>query len=89
MQLPYCLVNVFSFEKWPLTDYVAERFSVCEMRMLRYCLGISLEKHKTNESIRQEANVMSVFDLRRRRRLQCLHVCRREEYDDLRRVHEK
>ena len=89
MQLPYCLGNVFSSERWPLTDYLAERFSVCEMRMLRYCLKISLEKHKTNESIRQEANVMSVLDLMRRRRLQWFgHMCRREEDDDIRRVHE-
>ena len=57
--------------------------------MLRYCLRISLEEHKTNESIRQEANVMSVLDLMRRRRLQWFgHVCRREEDDDIRRVHE-
>ena len=82
-------VLLYGAETWPLTDYLAERFSVCEMRMLRYCLGISLEEHKTNESIRQEANVMSVLDLMRRRRLQWFgHVCRREEDDDIRRVHE-
>ena len=78
-------VLLYGAETWPLTDYLAERFSVCEMRMLRYCL----EEHKTKESIRQEANVMSALDLMRRRRLQWFgHVCRREEDDDIRRVHE-
>jgi len=29
------------------------------MRMLPYCLGYTLEEHKTNESIRQKAKVMN------------------------------
>ena len=56
-------VMLYGAETWPLTDYLAERFSVCEMRMLRYCLGISLEEHRTNESIREEANVMNILDM--------------------------
>jgi len=56
------------------------------MRMLRYCLGITLE-HKTNESIRQEANVMNVLELMNRIRLQWFrNICRREKEDDIRRV---
>jgi len=55
-----------------LTDCLAERVGIFEMRILRYCPGVSLEEHKTNESIsiRQEAKVMDVLKLMRRRRLQ-------------------
>jgi len=50
----------------------------CEIRMLRYWLGYTLEEHKTNESIRQKAKVMnSGLDT----------SCRREKEDDIRRVH--
>jgi len=45
---------LYGAEIWPVTDNLAERVSVCEMRMLYYCLKVTLEKHKTNESIRQE-----------------------------------
>jgi len=34
--------------------------------MLRYCLKISLEQHKTDKSIRQEVNAMNVSDLMKR-----------------------
>ena len=82
-------VMLYGAETWPLTDYLAERFSVCEMRMLRYCLGISLEEHRTNESIREEANVMNILDMMKRRRLQWFgHVCRREREEDIRKVYE-
>ena len=60
-------VVLYEDETWPLTDYLAERFGVCEMRMLRYCLKISLEEVKTNESIRQEANGMIELDWTRKR----------------------
>jgi len=83
-------VLLYEAETWPVTDYLAERVSVCKMRMLRYCLGVTLEEHKTNESIRQEAKLMNVLELIRRRRLQWFghNICRREKEDDIRRVHE-
>jgi len=82
-------VLLYGAETWPVTDYLAERVSVCEMRMLRYCLGVTLEEHKTNESIRQETKVINVLELKRKRRLQWFeHICRREKEDDIRRVHE-
>ncbi|XP_046863244.1 uncharacterized protein LOC124456989 [Xenia sp. Carnegie-2017] len=59
-------VLLYGNETWPVTDYLAEKISVCEMRMIRYCLGVSLEEHRTNESIREEANVMSILKLMRR-----------------------
>jgi len=58
-----------------------------EIRMLRYCLGITLEEHKTNENIRQEAKVMNVLELMRRRLQWFGHICKREK-EDIRRVHE-
>jgi len=58
-------VLLYGAETWPVTTL--RRVSVCEMRMLRYCLGITLEEHKTNESIMQEAKVMNVLELMKRR----------------------
>jgi len=82
-------VLLYGAETWPVIDYLAERVSVCEMRMLRYCLGVTLEEHKTKASIRQEAKVINVLELMGRRRLQWFgHICRREKEDDIRRVHE-
>jgi len=46
-----------------VTDYLVKRESVCKIRMLHYCLWVTLEEHKTNKSIRQEAKVMNVFEL--------------------------
>jgi len=43
----------------------AKKFSACQKMMLQHCLRMSLEKHKTNESIRQETNV-NALDLMRR-----------------------
>jgi len=31
-----------------------------------YCLGITLEEHKTNKSIRQEVKIMNVLELMKR-----------------------
>ena len=71
-------VVLYKDETCPLTDYLAERFGVCEMRMFWYWLKISLEELKTNESTRQEANGMIALDWKRRR-WQCFkHVCRKE-----------
>ena len=82
-------VLLYGNETWPVTDYLEDKISVCEMRMLRYCLGISLEEHRTNESIREEANVMAIADLMKRRRLEWFgHVCRREEDVDIRRAYD-
>jgi len=53
-----------------------------------YCLGVTLEEHKTNASIRHEVKVMNVLELMRRRRLQWFgYICRREKEDGIRRVH--
>jgi len=71
-----------------VTDYLAERVSVCEMRMLRYCLGATLEEQKTNTSIRQEAKVINVLELMRRRLQWFGHICRRKKEDSIRRLHE-
>jgi len=82
-------VLLYGTETWPVTEYLAERVSECEMRMLCYCLGTTLEEHKTNKSIRQEAKVRNVLELMRRRRLQRFgHIRRREKEDNIRRVHE-
>jgi len=40
---------------------------VCERRMLRYCLGINVEEHSTNETIKQEVKVTNVLKLMRRK----------------------
>ena len=82
-------VLMYGNEAWPITEHLANKISVCEMRMLRYCLGVSLEEHRTNESIREEANVTSIADLMKRRRLEWFgHVYRREKKDDIKRVYE-
>ena len=58
-----------------------------KMRMLRYCLGISLEKNRTNKGIREEANVMNILDMMKRQRLQPFgHVCRREREEDIKKL---
>jgi hypothetical protein len=57
------------------------------MKMLRYIHGISLEEHRRNEEIREQAGVEAISTLMRRRRLQWYgHVCRREDQDDIKRV---
>jgi len=58
------------------------------MRMLCYCLGITFDDHKTNESRRQEGKVMNVLQLMRRRQQWFGYICRREKEDDIRRVQE-
>ena len=61
----------------------------CEMRMVRYCLGISLEEHRRNEDILQEAKVVPIKDLMRRKRMQWFgHVQRRDSQEDIRKVSE-
>jgi len=63
-------VLLYGAETWPLTDYLVDIFSVYEMRMMCYCLGISHGEHKASESIRQEVKVTNVLELMKRRRLQ-------------------
>lgn len=49
---------------------------------------ISLEEHKANKRVRQEANVRNVVGLMRRGRLQWFaHISRREKEYDIKRVH--
>jgi len=69
-----------------VTDYLAERFSVCKMKMLYYCLGITFEEHRVNESVRQEEKVMNVLELMRRRLQWLGHICRREK-ENIRKLH--
>ena len=45
-----CSVLLYRVEVWSLIDYLTKRFGVCKMRMLLYCLEVSLEKHKTKEA---------------------------------------
>ena len=37
----------------------------CEMLMIKYSFGVSLEEHKTIEDIAKEANVVPIKDLMR------------------------
>ena len=79
---------LYGNETWPINDNLARKISACEMRMLRYCLKISLEEHRTNEDIRKEANVIDITTLMRRRRLEWFgHVYRRKENEDIKRVY--
>jgi len=80
---------LYGSETWPITNALANRVSSCEMRMLRYCLGISLEEHQRNEEITSRAKVMPIKDLMRKKRMQWYgHVFRREKDEDIRRVSE-
>ena len=76
-------------EIWPVTGTLMDRISSCEMRMLRYCMGISLEEHRRNEDITAEAKIMPIKDVMRKKRLEWFgHVCRRKRDEDIRRVYE-
>jgi hypothetical protein len=80
---------LYGAETWPLTGRLSAKLSVCEMRMLRYCMGISLEEHKKNEEIRKEANVIPIEELMRQKRLEWFgHVCRRKQEEDIKKVFE-
>ena len=51
-------------------------------------MGISLEEHRRNEEILEEAGVMPIKDLMRKKRMQWYgHVCRREPEEDIRMVY--
>ena len=78
---------IYGNETWPITGTQAGKIGSCEMRMLRYCLGISLEEHRRNETLTAEAGIVPVKDLMRKRRMQWFgHVCRREADEDIRMV---
>ncbi|CAM4675865.1 unnamed protein product [Leuciscus chuanchicus] len=80
-------ILLYGSETWPIPGNLADKIGSCEMRMLRYCLEISLEEHQTNEEIRKQAQVMPIQDLMRKRRLQWFgQVCRRDEEADIRRA---
>ena len=52
-------------------------------------MGVSLEEHRRNEDITEEAKIMPIKDVMRKKRLQWFgHVCRREEDEDIKRVSE-
>ena len=57
-------------ETWSLTEQLVEKVNLCEIRMLCYCLQISLLEHQRNEEIIRKANVMQISDLMRKRRLE-------------------
>ena len=79
----------YGTETWPLIKRLAEKLNSCEMRMLCYCLRISLLEHQRNEEIRRKANVMPILELMRKRRLEWFgHVCRRGKEDDSRKMYE-
>jgi len=83
-------VLLYQAETWPVTDYLAERVSLCEMRMIyaTYCLGGTVEEHKIKGSIRRKAKIMNVLEMMRKRRIQWFgHICRKEQ-KYIRRVHE-
>ena len=80
---------LYGNETWPLTERLTEKVNSCEMRMLRYCIQISLLEHQRNGEITRKANVMPILDHMRKRRLEWFsHVCRGEKEDDIRRMHE-
>jgi len=82
-------VLLYGCETWPVTETLVKKISACEMRMLRYCLGVSWEEHRRNVDIRKEARVVGIADMMRRKRLAWYgHVCRREEDSDVRRTSE-
>ena len=71
---------LYGNETWSLIERLPEKANPCEMRMLRYCLQIGLLEHQKNEEIRQKANIMPIFDLMRKRRLEWFgNVFRREK----------
>jgi len=45
-----------------VTETFVKKISACEMRMLRCCLGVSWEEHRSNEDIRKEARVVGIAD---------------------------
>jgi len=53
----------------PVTETFVKKISAYEMRMLRYCLGVSWEKHRINEDIRKEARVAGIVGMMRRKRV--------------------
>ena len=78
---------LYGNETWPITGHLSDKMASCEMRMVRYCLGISLEEHRRNEDILQEAKVVPIKDLMRRKRMQWFgHVQRRDSQEDIRKV---
>ena len=79
----------FGNETWPVTGKIMDKVGSCDMRMLRYCMGISLEEHRRNEEITSEAKIMLIRNVMRKRRLEWFgHVSRRERDEDIRRVYE-
>ena len=80
---------LYGNKTWPLTEWLAEKVNSCEMRMLHYCLQISLLEHQKNEEIRQKVNIMPILNLMRKRLLEWFgHVCRRENEDDIQKIYE-
>ena len=78
---------LYGNETWPITGHLSDKMASCEIRMVRYCLGISLEEHRRNEDILQEAKVVPIKDLMRRKRMQWFgHVQRRDSQEDIRKV---
>ena len=78
---------LYGNEIWPLTQYLEDRLSSSEMRMLCYIHGISLEEHRGNEEIPNLAQAEAVGVLMRKRRMEWYgHVCRRDVEEDIRRV---
>ena len=59
-------------ETWPVTETLMYKVGSCEMRMLRYCMGISLQEHRRNEEMTSEAKIMLIRDVMRKRRLECM-----------------
>ena len=80
---------LYGNETWLLTEQLAKKVNSCEMRMLHYCLQISLLEHQRNEERRQKANIMPILDLMRKRRPEWFsQICRGEKEDGIWRMYE-
>lgn len=61
---------LYENEALPITGFLADRMSSCQMSLLGYCLIISLENHKNNGDIAAEVKAMPSKDQMRRNRKQ-------------------
>lgn len=46
---------MYGYRTWPIIGMSADKVGSCEMRMLRYCMGISLEEHRCNKEITKKS----------------------------------
>jgi len=75
---------LYGNETRSVTGIQIDTLSSCEMCMLRYCMGISSEEYRWNVEITEEARIMLMKNVIRKKRQQRFrHVCRRNEDEDI------